>query len=86
MGVNAMLVIKVNLPDAEPVQALITAFADIFRPAIHANKLSLFTTDISKLGGLVAGSGGGFGGAWASAGALLAYCVVYGLRFKSQNA
>ena len=51
IGVNPVLVIKVDLVDAEPLQALVTAFADIFRPAIYANKLSLGPPDIAKLGG-----------------------------------
>src|ERR1035441_4665517 len=46
-----MLIIKVDLPDSEPLQTRITTLADIFGPAVHAEKLALFITDISKLGG-----------------------------------
>ena len=36
IGINAMLIEQVDFINAEPLQALVTALRDIFRPAIRA--------------------------------------------------
>ena len=45
-----MLVVQINMRHAEPLQAGVAALADIFRPAVHAQKLALCVPDVAKLG------------------------------------
>src|ERR1039458_9118126 len=50
IGIYTMLVIEVDLLDAETLQTCIATLADIFGPAVHTEKRTLCITDIPKLG------------------------------------
>ena len=51
LRVNPVLVIEINFIDAQPPQAGVAARADVFGPAVHAEKIAAVVTHVAKFRG-----------------------------------
>ena len=49
--VHAVLVVKINPLDAQPLQAFVAGLANVFRPAVDGDEAARAVADVSELGG-----------------------------------
>jgi hypothetical protein len=51
LRVNPMLVVEINFIDAQPAQAGVATRADVFGPAVHAEKIAALVAHVAKFRG-----------------------------------